>query len=348
MTLESESPQAASAGAQLASGGVRPTDRCAWCGGAEMTPAWPGSEPDDFKVRRCSKCDHHFTVPVLGPNEIGDYYAEVYYGTKNKRFNPLMEGLVEWFARRRATTLGRFAKVGKVLDIGCGRGLTLAALRDMGWQTRGCEFSETAARKAKEMLNLDVDHGGFDPNNYADGEFDAVILWHVYEHLSDAGETMKSFHRIIKPGGILVIAVPNFDSIQAQGTHYGWFHLDMPRHYSHFGAPWLREHLPKAGFRVLAEHHGSLEQNCYGWIQSILNCLGLQRNLLYDILRQPSARTVKEPWNEMPLQALASVVGAAVLLPFSLLMLLPEILLRRGATVELYALREPNSTPNAV
>jgi len=308
MTLESESPQAASAGAQQESGGVRPTDRCAWCGAADMTPAWPGSEPDDFKVRRCRRCEHHFTVPVLGPNEIGAYYAEVYYGTKNKRFNPLMEGLVEWFARRRATTLGRFAKVGKVLDIGCGRGLTLAALRDQGWQTRGCEFSETAARKAKEMLNLDVDHGGFDENNYADGEFDAVILWHVYEHLSDAGEAMKSFHRIIKPGGILVIAVPNFDSIQAQGTHYGWFHLDMPRHYSHFGAPWLREHLPKAGFRVLAEHHGSLEQNCYGWIQSILNCLGLQRNLLYDILRQPSARTVKEPWNEMPLQALASVV----------------------------------------
>lgn len=323
-------------------------NRCAWCGASDMTPAWPGvPEPADFQVRRCRRCDHHFTVPVLGPDEIGAYYAEAYYGNKNKRFNPLMEGLVAWFAARRAVALGRYAKVGKVLDIGCGRGLTLAALRDMGWQTRGCEFSQTAATRAKELLNLDVDHGGFDSNNYADGEFDAVILWHVYEHLADAGEAMKTFQRIIKPGGILVIAVPNFDSLQAQATRYGWFHLDMPRHYSHFGAPWLREHLPKGGFRVLGENHASLEQNPYGWIQSILNCLGLQRNLLYDILRQPSARTVKQPWREMPLQSAASLFGAAMLLPFALLMLLPEMLLRRGATVELYALREPNPPPQA-
>lgn len=318
-------------------------NRCAWCGASDASPAWPGvPEPADFQVRRCGKCAHHFTSPVLSAAEVAPYYAETYYGTKNKRFNPIMEGLVAWFARRRAATLQSFAKKGKVLDIGCGRGLTLAALRDMGWQTKGCEFSETAARLAREGLGLDVDHSGFDGANYADGEFDAVILWHVYEHLADAGEAMRTFRRIIKPGGVLVIAVPNFDSLQAQATQYGWFHLDMPRHYSHFGAPWLREQLPKSGFRVLGEHHGSPEQNPYGWIQSTLNCIGLPRNLLYDILRQPSARTVKQPWREKPLAAAASVLGAGLLLPFSLFMLLPEILLRRGATVELYALREPD------
>ncbi|MCE9603961.1 MAG: class I SAM-dependent methyltransferase [Planctomycetia bacterium] len=324
--------------------GSRSAERCPWCRAADAAQAWPGTEPDDFQVRRCRQCEHHFTVPVLGPDEIGPYYAETYYGNKNRRFNPLMERLVAWFRRRRAATLGRFAKIGKVLDVGCGRGLTLATLRSCGWQTRGCEYSETSSRYAREVLQLDVDHDGFRPSNYADGEFDAVIMWHVYEHLADARETLETCARIIKPGGILAIAVPNFDSLQAQATRYGWFHLDMPRHYSHFSAPWLRKHLATSGFRILGEFHGSAEQNPYGWIQSVLNRLGLRRNLLYDVLRQPSARSVKQPWRELPGQSSASVIGAALLLPFSLLMLLPEILLRRGATVEMYAVRE-SSTP---
>jgi SAM-dependent methyltransferase len=315
---------------------------CPWCRSTDAEPAWPGVEPRDFQVRRCRACAHHFTIPVLGPDEIGAYYQESYYGTTNRRFNPLMEWLVARFRDRRARALERFVRPGKVLDVGCGRGLTLASLRKRGWTTRGCELSETSARHAREVLGLDVNCDGFNPTRYADGEFDAVILWHVYEHLADARTALETCARILRPGGVLALAVPNFDSCQARWTRYAWFHLDMPRHYSHFSAPWLRERFRESGFRVAAEGHASLEQNPYGWIQSMLNRWGLRRNLLYDVLRRGSARTVASPWRELPMQSLLSVAGMGVLLPPSLAMLPVEAVMKCGATVEFYAVREPN------
>jgi SAM-dependent methyltransferase len=315
---------------------------CPWCRSTDAVRPWPGIEPPDFQVRRCRACGHHFTVPVLGPDEIGAYYQETYYGTTNRRFNPLMEWLVGGFRDRRARALERFVQPGKVLDVGCGRGLTLASLRKRGWTTRGCELSETSARHAREVLGLDVDCDGFNPDRYADAEFDAVILWHVYEHLADARAALETCARIVRPGGVLALAVPNFDSYQARWTRYAWFHLDMPRHYSHFSAPWLRDRFRELGFRVIAENHTSLEQNPYGWIQSMLNRWGLRRNLLYDILRRGSARTVANPWSELPMQSLLSVAGMGILLPMALSMLPVESLTRRGATVDFYAVRESN------
>jgi SAM-dependent methyltransferase len=316
---------------------------CRWCGSQEAEPAIPGREPADFQVRRCCRCGLAYTVPVLGPGEIGAYYQETYYGDTNKRFNPLLEALVGRFRRGRAQTLTSFVPPGKVLDIGCGRGLTLNALRQLGWKTRGCELSETSSRHAREVLGLDVACAGFRPELYADGEFDAVILWHVYEHLYDPQAVLQSCRRILRPGGVLALAVPNSDSFQAKLTKYGWFHLDLPRHYSHFSAPWLRQKFLECGFRPVDEFHGSLEQNPYGWIQSLLNACGFRFNLLYDILRRKSARTTKEPWREVPVQSLFNVLGMIALLPIALAMLIPERLCRRGATVEFYVIREPGA-----
>lgn len=320
-------------------------DRCCWCGATSGVPPWPGRrEPTDFQIRRCGACGHHYTVPVLDARAIGAYYPATYYGDANKRFNPIMERLVGVFRLRRAAKLTRLVRPGKVLDIGCGRGLTLAALRDLGWQTEGCELSETAARHAREVLGLDVVCDGFHPEQVADGAYDAIILWHVFEHLDNPREVLRACARALRPGGVLALAVPNIDSWQAQATHYGWFHLDLPRHYSHFSAPWLRERFAELGLRVVGEFHGSLEQNPYGWIQSLLNAAGLRFNLLYDMLRTQSARATKRPWREVPLQSLVSTVGAVLLLPFALAMWLPEVLGKRGATVDFYAVRDAEPT----
>ncbi len=281
-----------------------------------------------------------FTVPRLTAEEVAAYYPAEYYGDRNARFNPVMERLTRWFRQRRASTLTRLAKRGKVLDIGCGRGLTLAELRRQGWETEGVELSENAAHFARNVLNLDVTVGGFDPTRYPDNYFDAVIIWHVLEHVPEVMPTLGGIARILKPGGVLALAVPNFASRQAQRAGYDWFHLDLPRHYWHFTETWLTKTLAPLGLRVVHASHASLEQNPYGWIQSVLNHCGLRHNLLYDLLRSRSARAVADPWRSYPLQSLLSLVGLAALLPLSLVKLLLEAFSHNGGTVELYAVKE--------
>ena len=123
-------------------------------------------------------------------------------------------------------------------------------------------------------------------------------------------------------------------------TRHHWFHLDLPRHYSHFSERWLRTALDGAGFRVLTVNHFALEHNIFGWIQSLLNCCGLPHNLLYDMLRRPSARTIRRPFRTYPVPSVLSAVGLAVLLLPACLMVAIDALTRRGATIELFARKE--------
>ena len=132
--------------------------------------------------------------------------------------------------------------------------------------------------------------------------------------------------------------MPNFDSLQARLFGSRWFHLDLPRHYTHFSARALEGLLSRHSFRVVRRDHFCLEQNPFGWLQSSYNALGFPENLLYDFLKAPSAKsgTARE-------HSLACVLALALLPPLlglSLLLTVLEAALRRGGTVEGYAVKE--------
>lgn len=313
---------------------------CPTCG-TPAAPRFPGTGPHGFEVRCCENCQLGFTWPRLAPDELAGWYPPSYYGAGSLRFRGLLEKLVRHFALRRALRLVRRHRPGRVLDIGCGRGQTLAELRRAGWDVQGVELNENAAHFAREVLALPVDVSPFDGRQYPDQSFDAVVLWHVLEHLHDAPATLDEIGRILKPDGLLLVAVPNLASWQARVCGYGWFHLDLPRHVWHFTSSGLEAALARAGFDVIERSYASFEQNPFGWIQSLLNRAGLPHNLLYDLLRRGSARRLRSPLIERPAASIASLAGMAVLLPVALAMLLPEALLRKGATVELLARRRP-------
>lgn len=285
----------------------------------------------------CSDCGSGRTWPPVPAEAIGEWYPQVYYGTRNVRFNPLFEALTRWFRRRRADAVRRYSQPGRVLDVGCGRGLTLASLRDHGYQPLGIELSDIAAYHAREQLGLEVRIGDFLALELEPESFEAIIFWHSLEHFADPIAALDRARRLLKPGGLLVIAVPNMDSAQARISGPQWFHLDVPRHYVHFSDRGLRRALEKRGFRVADEAHFSLEQNPYGWIQSLLN-LAFAHNLLYSILKDPEARAHR--LSEHPFQAVASALLGVLLLPVSLLLMMFETVVRNGGTIEVYALKE--------
>ena len=312
--------------------------RCPSCGA--FSPRKALEIDDAFCLVRCGECGLVETFPPVPAAEIGRYYPASYYGDNNRRFNALLEGLIPYFRNRRALAIERLVPKGRMLDVGCGRGILPALLRERGWEAHGLEFSETAARHARDELGIPVFVGDFLRSPYADGFFDTVVLWHVLEHVPDPVATIRRARQILRPGGLLIVAVPNFESLQARWTGRHWFHLDIPRHYHHFGLEVLRRLLAGNGFSVLDVSHLSFEYNPYGWIQSLLNRLGFRFNLLYDLLKNPSARSVRSPFGAAPVQLLATLALLPAVVPVSFGLTLLEVLLRRGGTVEVYARRE--------
>ncbi len=307
---------------------------CLACGGERL-----GSDfsVGDFQVLRCPDCGLGLTAPPVPPAEIDRWYPEAYYGKENVRFNALFELLTRWFRRRRASVLRRRVPPGAVLDVGCGRGLMLEGLRKLGYAACGAELNEAAAWHARNRLGLDVRTGGFLDYPLEEGRFEAVVFWHTLEHFPDPDAAVGRARRLLKPGGLLAVALPNSESLQARLFGRHWFHLDVPRHYTHFGTRALEALLERHSFRVVQRDHFSLEQNPYGWLQSLYNALGFPENLLYDLLKAPSARSGTA--RAHPLACALSLLLLPLLLGLALLMTVIEAALRRGGTVEVYAVK---------
>ncbi len=196
---------------------------------------------ETFQVACCRRCAQVVTVPV--PADIGRYYPIGYYGNAGgRRFPAVMEWLQEKLSARRARRVLRRlnGKDFKVLDVGCGRGLLLREFQRNGCDVTGTEFSDDACRFAREVLKLPVRVGLLHELNFPDQSFDVVVMWHVLEHVSDPRPTLAEVSRILRPGGVFLVGVPNFGSLEARLTKAGWFHLDVPRHLSHHSRASLR------------------------------------------------------------------------------------------------------------
>lgn len=292
-----------------------------------------------FSLVRCASCGLVSTSPPLPEEALAPWYPPEYYGRRNRRFNRLFERLIVVFRERRARLIARRARRGRFLDVGCGRGLLPLLMNRRGWEAHGLEVSETAAGHAREVLGIPVFVGRIEESPWEAGSFEAIVIWHVLEHLLDPRSALRRAHELLAPGGLLVIAVPNFESLQARVGSRGWFHLDVPRHYHHFGLGVLRRLLDEEGFDIELVSHFALEQNPYGWVQSLLNRMGFRHNLLYELLKSESARAVPHPARRYPVQTALTLLALVPVVPLSFALFLLELVLRRGGTVEIYARR---------
>lgn len=308
---------------------------CPICFGESARPTF-AIEGMAERVMTCEGCGLGRLWPVPGPARLAQFYPAEYYGTQGAKFEPLTEWLVRLLSRRRAHFLARGLPAGaRVLDIGCGRGTILTALARRGCEAHGLERDADATHGVTGDVHIRVaEH--LSEVGYPDGHFQLVVLWHVFEHLTDIRGTLTEIHRVLTPGGKVVIAVPNFSSRQARWAGADWFHLDLPRHVFHFPHDAIRRLLENCGFEVRSEHHFSLRHNPFGWIQSWLNRFPhLPRNGLYVLLQKYH---VPLPFSARLRWLLKFVYF--VTMPWALLVSIRDTVLRRGATVHLVAVRK--------
>jgi SAM-dependent methyltransferase len=113
-----------------------------------------------------------------------------------------------------------------------------------------------------------------------------VTLWHVLEHLDDPEAALARVHGWLRPGGGLLLGVPDLDSWQARMAGAHWFHLDVPRHRTHFTTRGARRLLERCGFEVAGAEHRLLEHNPFGLWQSAVNLVTPSPSWLYHALKR--------------------------------------------------------------
>ena len=161
-----------------------------------------------------------------------------------------------------------------------------------------------------------------------DGAWAAIVFWHSLEHLPEPGSTLEHAARLLAPEGVLVVAVPNSDSIQARAFGDRWFALDLPRHLVHLTSGALRMRLRSLGLRIERVSYLRGGQVVFGWLDGMVGALPGHPSL-YDAIRRPEARF-------RPLSAgrrLTALLAAVLLLPLALAATAVEVLARRGGTV---------------
>lgn len=237
---------------------------CPVCGGDRFTPLMKGKDRlhrvDDqvFQVVRCEGCALAMLNPQPSVEELNKYYPETYgpYQTSMQTVEagPFLSA-VKKVLRRNASAAKPAADTSVLtyLDFGCGGGgqLERARAAHPNWRFYGLDNSPKACEAATSR-GFTVHCGDIRDMPVPEGGFDIVNMSHVIEHLTDPEETLRGIHRVMKPGGKLIVATPNFDSYAARMFGTYWYALDLPRHLFFFDPASLARLLEKSGFRRTA------------------------------------------------------------------------------------------------
>jgi SAM-dependent methyltransferase len=142
-----------------------------------------------------------------------------------------------------------FLGEGRLLDVGCAGGRDLARFQQMGWNVTGVEFSPTAAAATRARLGCEVFVGDFAQVALGDEAFDVLRFSHTLEHLPSPRRALEKAHRVLRPGGLLWIEVPNAASLERWLFGKHWYCWDVPRHLYHFTPQTLARLVSSTGFR---------------------------------------------------------------------------------------------------
>jgi len=243
--------------------------RCPVCGGdhhrehLRVPDRFALDDPALFVLVSCTDCGMIFLNPRPVESESVRYYQHTEYlpfsSTKEKRsITDRLYGMIRALNLRWKTRLIRRVRAGAVpgsaLDVGCGTGEFLAALRGQGWEVTGVERDETAALWAREHFRLPVTTGDPDALKPGSGPFELVTMWHVLEHLYQPATALRRIASFLADDGLLLIAVPNATGRDARFYKADWIAYDTPRHVSHFSATSLPALLARAGFAHIGSH----------------------------------------------------------------------------------------------
>lgn len=232
-----------------------------------------------FDFLRCPSCAAVIINPQLSGDALMAHYPSTYHEDYTQRYESLSakKGVVNkvraflkfgalaqffGYGRRRwflfflwplvyeFAQYPRFVRGGKLFEAGSGTGAFLKLMDELGWDVYGCDISPSACAVAASMGLTNISCGPFDPTAHPQRFFDAVVLYHVLEHLPDPHAAIRGFYGLLKPGGELVMSLPNTGGLTARIFRKNWIGYEAPRHLVSYNPKNLSLVLEKSGFVV--------------------------------------------------------------------------------------------------
>lgn len=212
-----------------------------------------------FNIVVCKNCRLAYLNPQPEWEDLEYFYGDTYY-TNAQIGNNKKSAIYNLIRKIKRAVIGPYKpkfwnfkkENGNFLDIGCGNGAYESYLikDNSGWEFYGVEPNKNSFQVAKNIEGFKVFNGNLKQADYPADFFDVILMSHSLEHLSDPMLSLKECYRILKPGGHLVVNVPNFNSLARRFFGKYWFHLDAPRHLFHFTPNVLEKMMEKSGFKI--------------------------------------------------------------------------------------------------
>jgi SAM-dependent methyltransferase len=214
--------------------------------------------PGSFQVLTCTVCGSGRTIPIVRADELASFYPAEYGAHRRTVGRPRSPSRLVDRVRSRPSLRRPPLRTlhnrppGHLLDVGSGRGDLGVVLRDKGWQVTGIEPSGAACDEARSR-GVQTEQGTLETvAPRLPGEFGAVVFQHSLEHVVEPADDLLLARALLADGGLLLVSVPNFASWESRRFGTNWFHLDLPRHRSHFTPDGLEALLRRSGFVTLS------------------------------------------------------------------------------------------------
>jgi 2-polyprenyl-3-methyl-5-hydroxy-6-metoxy-1,4-benzoquinol methylase len=203
-----------------------------------------GDETLIDQVVKCKKCNMIYVNPRIRQDLVIEGYSE---GT-DEAFVGQAKGREITF-KKSLKLINKYAKKGRILDIGTAGGSFLHVAKEDGWEVHGIEPNKWMCEWGKKHYGIDIKPGTIFDHKFPDDHFDAVCLWDVLEHVPDPKKTLKECNRILKEDGVLIVNYPDIGSWLARLMKRRWIFL-LSVHLYYFTPKTITKILNMTGYKV--------------------------------------------------------------------------------------------------
>ena len=294
----------------------------AWRSATASDPQLAGRR--EYALTRCAACGTARTELPAGAVPPSSLYEAGTYAAARPALDRILEPMRAVVERDKLRFVRGLPSGARVLEVGAGDGRFVSRLRAARLEARGIEPSEGGVRMARARAAA-VERGTVEELRLEPESLDAVIAWHVLEHLDDPAGAVGRIGTWLRPGGRVVLACPNLASLQARIGGDRWFHQDVPRHRTHFTATGLGLLLERSRFRLERISHLLVEQNPLGMWQTLLNLVTRDRDVAFRALKRDLGRERRD--------LVVTAIAGPLLAPVAVALELVAGLAGRGGSV---------------